>query len=134
MLRRILLWIALLLFLAFAWLGLSGGIDDLPVSTTTGQRVQSVMQLMYGAFALLTAVTVFWGRRWARLSRKGWILSCTLAAGLASIVWGETTLAIGILSGAAGAAMALGATWLLKAGARSLTHPQSGEIWDHSSM
>lgn len=125
MLRRILLGIALFLFLAFAWLGLSGGIDDLPLSTTAGQKVQSIMQLIYGASALLTAVTTFWARRWARLSRICWILSCTLAAGLASVVWGGTSLAIGFLSGVAGAAMALGASWLLEAGARGLTRPST---------
>lgn len=130
MLRRILLGIALLLLLAFAWLGLSGGVDDLPVSTTAGQKVQSVMQLVYGAFALLSAVTAFWGRRWAHLCRICWILSCALAAGLASVVWGGTTLAIGFLSGAAGAAMALGVSWLLELGARGLPHTDSGSSTD----
>lgn len=118
MLRRALLGIALLVLLALAWLGISGGLHGLPQSITVGQRTQSVMQLAYGLFALLSAVTTFWGRRWARLSRAGWILSCALAAGLASIVWGDTGLATGLLSGVGGAAIASVIVWLLHAGVR----------------
>jgi len=125
MLRRILLVVVLLLLLAFAALGLKGGFDDLPLSETAGQTVQSVMQLAYGVFALLCAVTTFRARRWARLSRMAWIVSCALAAGLASVVWGETTLATGFLAGAGGAAMAFAVTWLLKVGARDLTNPDT---------
>lgn len=121
MLRRVLLGIVLLLLLAFAWLGLSGGVHDLPQSTTVGQRTQSVAQLAYGTFALLTAVTAFWARRWSRLSRGGWILSGALAAGLASIAWGGTTLAIGLLSGAGAAVIASGMIWLLHVGTRGPT-------------
>lgn len=118
MARRVLLGIALLLLLAFASLGLSGGVRDLLQSTTFGEKAQSVTQLAYGVFALLSAVTAFWGRRWARLSRGGWIVSCTCAAGLASAVWGGTTLAVALLSGVAGAAIASLITWLLIAGGR----------------
>jgi len=127
MLRRILLVIVLLILLAFAVLGLKGGVQDLPVSETAGQTVQSVMQLAYGAFALLCAVTTFRGRRWARFSKMGWIVSCALAAGLASVVWGDTTLATGFLAGAGGAAMAFVVTWLLEVGARDLTNPRAAK-------
>lgn len=121
MFRRVLFGIALLLLLAVAWLGLSGGVHDLPQSTTVSQRTQSVAQLVYGTFALLTAVTAFWGRRWSRFSRGGWILSFALAAGLASIAWGGRTLVIGLLLGAGAAVVASVIIWLLHVGARGLT-------------
>jgi hypothetical protein len=57
------------------------------------------MQLAYGTFALLCAMTTFRGRRWARFSRMGWIVSCALAAAMAFVV-----------------------TWLLEVGARDLTN------------
>jgi hypothetical protein len=87
----------------------------------SGQKTQSVAQLAYGTFALLTAITRFSGPRWARLSRAGWILSCTVAAALASIVWGGTTLAVALLSGGGGAVVASMIVWLLHAGTRGLT-------------
>jgi hypothetical protein len=45
----------------------------------------------------------------------------TLAAGLASVVWGGTSLLIGLLSGAAALLIGLGIAWLLRVGARGLT-------------
>ena len=117
MLRRILLAVVLLVLVALAWLGLSGGVHDLPQSTTVGEKVQSLTQLLYGAFALLTAVTTFWGRRWARVIRASWIVICAVAGGLASIAWGGTTLAKGLLSGIASAAIAATIVWLLRVGA-----------------
>ena len=119
--RRVLLGIAVLLLLGLAWTGLSGGINQLPLSTTPGEKTQSLTQLAYGLFALLSATTAFWGRRWAQLAEGGWVASATLAAGLAPIVWGGTGLAIGLLSGAAASLTALGILWLLHFGTRGLT-------------
>jgi len=45
----------------------------------------------------------------------------TVAAGLASIVWGGTSVAIGVLSGGAALLTGLGVIWLLRVGARGLT-------------
>ena len=119
--RRVLLGIALLLLVGLAWTGLSGGINQLPQSTTVGEKAQTLTQFAYGLFALLSAATAFRGRRWARVVRAGWVVSLALAAGLASVVWGETSLAIGLLSGAAAGLIALGIVRLLHEGARGLT-------------
>jgi len=119
--RRVLLGIALLLLGGLAWTGLSGGINQLPQSTTVGEKAQTLTQFAYGLFALLSAATAFRGRRWARVVRAGWVVSLALAAGLASVVWGETSLAIGLLSGAAAGLIALGIVRLLHEGARGLT-------------
>jgi hypothetical protein len=119
--RRVLLGIALLLLLGLAWTGLSGGINQLPQSTTLGEKAQTLTQFAYGLFALLSAATAFRGRRWARLVRVGWVVSLALAAGLASVVWGETSPAIGLLSGAAAGLIGLGISWLLHEGVRGLT-------------
>lgn len=128
MLRRILLAAAVLLLLALAWTGLSGGVRDLAQSSSVAEQSQSAMQLAFGAFALLSAVTAFWGRRWAPFSRVALIMSCTLAAGLASVVWGGATLPIGVLSGFGGAAIAWGITWLLHVGERGLTRARGSEV------
>lgn len=113
---------ALLLLLGLAWTGLSGGVNQLPHSDTTGEKAQTLAQFAYGLFALLSVVTAFLGRPWALLARGCFIVSLALAAGLASIVWGGTSLATGLLSGAAASVTALIIVWFLHAGTRA-AHP-----------
>jgi len=115
--RRGLLAVALMLLLGLAWLGLSGGVQQIPESHTLGQIAQTGTQLAYGVFALLSAVTTFWGRSWARALLAFWLGSVTLAAGLASVVWGGTSFAVGLLSGVAACLVALTIIWLLRIGA-----------------
>ena len=118
--RRVVLAVALLLLLTLAWTGIHDGLDQLPQSQTVGQKAQTFTQVAYGLFALLTAVTTFWGRRWGRVSQASWVSFVTLCAGLASVVWGGTTLGIGLLAGGATLLVALAITWLLRVGARGL--------------
>lgn len=118
--RRILLAVAILLMLALAWTGLSGGLNQIPQSQSTGQKAQTFSQLAYGVFGLLGVVTTFLGRRWNLVILGCWAASLTAAAGLASIVWGETGLGIGLLAGGAALLIALAIVWLLRVGARGL--------------
>ena len=119
--RRTLLGMVSLLLLWLAWTGLSQGANQLPQSQTTGQIAQTITQLSFGLFALLSLVTTFWSRRWNPLMLAGWTVSVTLAAGLASVVWGGTSLLVGVLSGTAALLIGLGIAWLLRVGARGLT-------------
>ena len=119
--RRVLLAVALVVLLCLAWLGISGGLHQIPQSHTPGQIAQTASQLAYGIFALLSAATTFWGRAWSRVVLICWLASVTLAAGLASVVWGGTSLVVGLLSGLAAFLVALAITWLLRVGARGLT-------------
>lgn len=82
---------------------------------------QTLTQFGYGLFAVLSLVTTFWARRVNPLMLAGWIVSVTLAAGLAAVVWGGTSLLMGLLSGAAALLVGLGIAWLLRVGARGLT-------------
>lgn len=79
------------------------------------------MQLAYGVLGLSCVLTTFWVRRWGPMIQISWALSVALAAGLASVVWGGTSLGIGLLSGGAALLIALAMLWLLRVGARSLT-------------
>lgn len=119
--RRTLLVMVSLLLLWLAWTGLSQGVNQLSQSQTTGQIAQTITQLSFGLLALLSLVTTFWSRRWNPLMLAGWTVSVTLAAGLASVVWGGTSLLVGVLSGAAALLIGLGIAWLLRVGARGLT-------------
>ncbi|MEO8622352.1 MAG: hypothetical protein ABI625_14875 [bacterium] len=121
--RRMLLAIAVLLLLGLTWTGLTGGVHQWPVSQSPGQRAQTVTQLAYGLFAILSVVTTFAFQRWAPVMIAGFAISAALAAGLASIVWGETSVATGLVSGGAALLLALGIAWLLRVGARDARAP-----------
>jgi hypothetical protein len=120
-LRRALLAIVALFLLWLAWTGLSGGINQWPQSRTPGQIAQTITQLAYGPLALLSLVTTFWAHSWHRPILACWTVSLTLSAGLASVVWGGTSVLIGCLASAATLLIALATAWLLRVGARGLT-------------
>jgi len=114
--RRVLLIVAIILLLGLVWTGISGGISQLSSARTAGQAAQTVLQLVYGLFALLSIATTFWGRGWNRPMLVGWTVSLALTAGLASVVWGGTSMLIGFLSGGAAGLIAVGIAWLLRVG------------------
>ena len=106
--------------LAMAWQGVSQGINQFPESKTAGQIAQTLTQFAFGVFAFLSLVTTFWGRRWNSLMLAGWTVSVTLAAGLATVVWGGTSLLIGVFTGAVTFFIGFGTAWLLRVGARGI--------------
>jgi hypothetical protein len=118
--RRLLFGLAVLSLLALAWIGFSGGWSQLSEAHTLGQKTQTVCQFAYGLFALLSVVTTFRGHRWSPVSYAGWTVSITLAGGLAPVVWGDASVAIGLLSGLATLLVALALIGLLRSGARGL--------------
>jgi ammonia channel protein AmtB len=112
--RQILLLIVCVVLLWLAWIGLSGGVHQLPQSRTPGQMIQTLAQFGFGFFALLSLVTTFRGQRWNPLMLVSWVISLSLAAGLASVVWGGTSLLVGLVSGTAALLIGLGIAWLLR--------------------
>jgi hypothetical protein len=119
--QRALLAVVGIVLLWLAWTGLTGGVNQLSQSGSPGQIAQTLAQFAFGLFALLSLFTSFWARRWNRLMLAGFTISVALAAGLASVVWGGTSLPIGFVTGAAALAVALAIAWLLRVGARRLT-------------
>ena len=106
----------MLLLLALTWLGVSGGIRQIPRSNTPGELIQSVAQLSYGVFSLLGVLTRFRPDRRGRLVLGCWVASMAVAGGFAPVVWGGATVGTGLLSGGAVVLVALGIVWLLRAG------------------
>jgi hypothetical protein len=121
--RGVLLAIAIVLLLVLAWTGINGGIHQLSTTATTGQTIQTALQLLYGALSVLSIVTVYWGRRWNRLVLACWTISLALAGGLGATEWGGATLRIGIVSAAAAGLVGVGIAWLLRIGARRTLVP-----------
>jgi hypothetical protein len=112
--RQILLAIVCVILLWLAWIGLSGGVNQLSQSKTPGQIVQTFTQFGFGLFALLSVATTFWAQRWNRLMLASWTISLSLAAGLASVAWGGTSLLVGLVSGIAALLIGLAIAWLLR--------------------
>ena len=112
--RQILLVIVCVLLLWLAWIGLSGGFHQLSQSRTPGQIVQTLTQFSFGVFALLSVVTTFRAQRWNRLMLVSWVISLSLAAGLASVVWGDTSLWVGLIAGSAALVIGLAIAWLAR--------------------
>ena len=79
--------VAMLLFLAFT--GIKGGIDQLSAMHTTPQRIQTWMQFAMGITSALALIAVFRAVPWRRAAYGAFVLSCTLAGGLATYAWGE---------------------------------------------
>jgi len=116
--RHALLALAILSLLPLAWSGFAGALSQLPDSHTLGQKFQTACQFAYACFALLSVATTFRARRWSSASYAAWAVSLTLAGGLAAVVWGDASVAVGLVSGLASLGIALGLIWLLRAGAR----------------
>jgi hypothetical protein len=115
--RRVLLAIAVLLFLGMTWSGVSGGLHQISQSRTTGQWIQTVAQLCYGVLGLLCVPTSLqWRRWWSQATRACWVVSVTLAAGFAAVAWGGTSVQLGVLSGAVSLLIAVAMVWLLRTG------------------
>lgn len=112
--RQILLVIVCGLLLWLAWIGLSGGLHQLSQSRTPGQMVQTLTQFGFGFFALLSLVTTFRAQRWNPLMLVSWVISLSLAAGLASVVSGDTSLLVGLVAGSAALLIGLGIAWLVR--------------------
>jgi hypothetical protein len=110
--------IAILMFLGLAWTGISGGLNQLPESSTLGQKTQTVAQLAYGILSLVALAAWFWARRWSQVAFAAWEICLAIAAGLAAVVWGDETVVVGVLTGVASFAIGWGIAWLLRFSAR----------------
>jgi len=123
LLRRVLLIIAIALLLALAWTGIRGGIDQLSGLHTTGETIQTAFQLIYGVFAVLSIVTVFWAQRWNPAILVCWTIALAFAGGLGATAWGNTSALIGVISGLAAGLVGAGIAWLLRFGAHRTLVP-----------
>jgi len=116
--RRVLFVVVALGLLGLTWSGVNGGVDQWRQSQTPGQVAQTLTQFAFALFALLSLVTMTWYRRWNRLMGMGLTVSLGLAGGLASVVWGGTSVPVGIVAALASAVIGLGITWLARVAAR----------------
>ena len=117
LLRRVLFVVVALGLLGLIWSGVNGAVDQWHESRTPAQFAQTLTQFAFALFALLTLVTMIWGRRWNRVMGAGLTVSLGLAGGLGSVAWGDTSVLIGVVAALASAAVGLGIAWLARVAA-----------------
>ncbi len=125
--RRALLVLAILLLLVLAWLGLQGGIQQWSELQSPAQRIQTTAQFAYGFLALLTVASISRTGRFARVVQVFWLVTITVAAGLAPVVWGAAAWWAGLVAGLAALLVGLLILWILNAGARGA----KGHVAEH---
>jgi hypothetical protein len=97
-----------LLLLAAAYLGLTGGFTLLREARSATQWAATGTELLYGLTALPALATLPSRRPWALRLLIVWAAAVTATSVLAPVVWGRTTWTAGAASGCAvGALLAL---------------------------
>lgn len=103
---------AFILLLLGGALGLYNGPGEVAGAQNGWQRMAALIEAGYGLFGLAGAGALWIGHRWTRPLLLGWAVLITLTGGLAPVVWGETSIGIGIGSGIASGLVALIVVWL----------------------
>src|SRR5262245_8573439 len=111
-LRLIGFWAGIALLVAVSALGLKSAVDDLDAVATFGQQAVSATQFGYALGGFVAAGALLARRSWARKALLLWAGVLTLTGGLAPVVWGGTGISVGLVAGAATAAVAALVIWL----------------------
>lgn len=89
-----------LLLVAAAYFGLTGGFELLRQAHSGVQRLATGMELLYGLAALLALVALASRHRWTLRLLIVWAAAVTATSALAPWVWGGTTWMVGAEAGA----------------------------------
>jgi len=113
--RQVLAALTIILLLALAFQGITGGVQQLPQSSTIGQYVQSLAQVLYGVCAVLSIATAIRWRQFASSVQFGFIAGCVAAGGLAAVSWGGASVVSGVMTAAVAFVIASALVWMLRA-------------------
>ena len=109
--RRVVFWVSVVFLLFLGVSGLQSFFSDWGLASTLGQKLCGIGQATFGSCGLLAGVGAILKRRWAGPAALAFAVSGGITAGLASVVWGETSLATGAASGALGFLIGLLLYW-----------------------
>src|SRR5262245_22498340 len=110
--RRVALVCGIALLLGLAWVGVTGGMREFPAAVG-GQRLQAAFQFIYGVLSLPAAFTPFARGPWVRVIEGAWVAAVTIAGALAPVVWGGSSILIGIVAGVSTLGIGVLIIWLL---------------------
>jgi hypothetical protein len=113
-----------LLLLAAAYFGLTGGFVLVREAHTGAQKLATGTELLYGVTALLALVAMASRHKGTLALLVVWAAALTATSALAPVVWANRSVAIGAASGAAvGAVLAIIVGAWLYAGRRAAGRP-----------
>ena len=101
-----------LLLLLTAYTGLRDGLNGVHHAVGVGEWTVTVAQLAYGLFAILALAAMGARHRIATPFIYGWCAGAILLSFLAPVVYGGASIAVGLVSGVAGALLALLVVWV----------------------
>ena len=105
--------VSIILLLAIAWLALSGGIDQISRSLTSGQLMQTIVQIICGFLSVAVILSTFIGKSWAKSFQHLWTASFVLTAAMSALVWGPAMPIIAMVFGIAAFLVAKWIVWLM---------------------
>jgi hypothetical protein len=112
--RRLSLGTALLILVGLGYVGLRNGLAEWSNADTTGQRLASMTEALYGLLGLVAGVGLVTRRTWTVPVVVAWAVSVTITAGLAPVVWGGAGIRAGVAAAAATTLIVLGVIWLAR--------------------
>lgn len=115
-LRRVLGVVAVLGLLALSWTGMSDAVDQLSRQNTVPQSIQVYTELIFAILAIVVLFMAFTWRQKAWIAEVAFVMSCALSAGLASVVWGGSSILIGAASLVGAGLIAALLVWMLRVG------------------
>ncbi len=110
-LSRVVLALLVLLLLASAYLGITGGLDLVREAHRPLEILATGTELLYGVAAVAGLVALGTRARKAMAILVVWAVALTATAALASVVWGHTSVAVGVASGAGVGAVVAVVLW-----------------------
>lgn len=112
--RQLAVGICIILLLIISWISITGGLDQLPRSETTGQKAETFVQLICGILSLVSILTLYLWKKWAQIIQYAWAVSFVITAGLSALVWGPPMWAIALIFGVAALLLATGILKILR--------------------
>ena len=115
-LRRVLGVVAVLGLLVLSWTGMSDAVDQLTRRNTVPQSIQVYAELISAILAIVVLFMAFTWKQKAWIAEVAFVTSCALSAGLASVVWGGSSILIGAASLVGAGLIAALIVWMLRVG------------------
>ena len=88
-------------------------------AATAGQRVASVLQLLYGALSVAVLLAMAFRPRWVAALLLAWGAALTLTGALATVVWGAQGWGVAAVAGVSIAAVVALVLWAWRAHERA---------------
>jgi hypothetical protein len=105
--------------------GIEDGMRAFTGAATAGQRVASVMQLLYGALSVAVLLAMALRPRWVAALLLGWGAALTVTGALATVVWGEQGWGVAAVAGVSIAAVVALILWAWRAHERASARRES---------